>query len=247
MGGKILVNYFLLVSVALLMLISRMAAAQEGENKPVSAWGGEAEIGILVTRGNTHTDTQNIKLGVHYSAGPWEHSLKMESLRTTDNGSVSADRFGADYRSTYQFSDVDYAFAALRFEKDRFAGYERRTTENLGYGRKLYNTKVLLWDVEAGVGARQTDFTDNTRTDEGLIRVATNLEWKFTTTSAFKEELFVERGSTNTLTQSTTSLKVKINSSLAMKLGFKIQDNSVVPANKKHTDSETSLTLVYDF
>ena len=238
---------FLHLSVVSLVLFTQIVAAQESEKKPASAWGGEAEIGILMTRGNTHTDSQNIKLGVHYTTGLWEHKLKVESLRTTDNGTVSADRSGADFRSTYQFSAVDYAFGALRYERDRFAGFDRRTTENIGYGRKLFNTPSFHWDVEAGGGARQTDYTDNTSTDEGIVRVATNLEWKFSATSAFKQELFVEHGSANTLTQSTTSLKVKINSSLAMRLGLKVQDNSEVPDDKKHTDTETSLTLVYDF
>jgi len=232
---------------ALPLIFSQGVTAKENESNPASAWGGEAEIGILVTRGNTHTDSQNIKLGVHYTAGKWLHQLKISSLRTRENDTVSADRFGADYRSTYQWSPLDYAFGALRYEKDRFAGFDRRTTENIGYGRKLYNEKTLLWDVEAGVGARQTAFIDNTRSDEGIIRLATNVEWKFSTTSSLKEELFVEKGSENTLTQSTTSLKVKINSSLAMKLGLKVQDNSKVQDDKKHTDSETSLTLVYDF
>lgn len=233
--------------IILLVPFSQITFAQEEGTKPASAWGGEAEVGILMTRGNTHTDTQNIKLGVRYKTGAWEHKLKLESLRTRDNDVVTADRFGADFRSTYQFSAVDYGYAAVRYDKDRFAGFDRRTTENIGYGRKLYNTKTLLWEVEAGVGARQTDFTDNTKTNEGIMRAATNLEWKFTDTSAFKEELFVESGSINTLTQSTTSLKVKINSSLAMKLSFKVQDNSEVPDAKKHTDTETALTLVYDF
>ena len=231
----------------ILLLVSQVTSADEGANKPASAWGGEAEVGLLITRGNTHTDTQNIKLGVHYTAGAWEHKLKVESLRTRDNDVVTADRFATDFRSTYQFSAADYAYGALRYEKDRFAGFDRRTTENIGYGRKLYNEKHLLWDVEAGVGARQSDFTDNTSTREGIVRAATNIEWKFTDTSSLKEELFVEKGSINTLTQSTTSLKVKINSALAMKLGFKVQDNSEVPDDKKHTDTETALTLVYDF
>jgi putative salt-induced outer membrane protein len=244
-------QYMVCLFVLFFWVTGVMAAAPENTTKaeeaPASAWGGEAEIGILITRGNTHTDSQNIKLGVHYTADSWQHKLRLESLRTEDNGVVSADRFGAFYRSTYQFSTRDFAYGDLRYEKDRFAGFDRRTAEVIGYGRKLYTVKPFLWDVEVGVGARQTDRTDNTKTDEGVVRLATNLEWKISETSALKEELFVEKGSANTLTQSTTSLKLKINSSLAMKLGLKVIDNSDVPIGKKHTDTETALTLVYDF
>jgi putative salt-induced outer membrane protein len=242
MIGKILPGLLVLLSI-----LTQTAFATEDKNAATTGWGGEAEIGILMTRGNTHTDTQNIKLGVHYDTPKWEHKLKLAYLRTKDDGVVSADKFGADYRSTYKFSALDYAFASVRYEKDRFAGFDRRTTENLGYGRKLYNEKRILWDVEAGVGARQTNYTDNTDDNEGLVRLATNLKWQITDTSSLKEELSVEHGSINTLTQSITSLTVKINSSLAMKLGLNVQDNSTVPPGIKHTDTETALTLVYDF
>ena len=242
-----MIKIYLLSIVALFILIGQAnSTEQAGNNKPAAAWGGEAEIGILMTRGNTNTDSQNIKLGVHYNADSWEHKLQLESLRTEDSGVVSADRFVANYRSTYKFSVLDYGFGALRHENDRFAGFDRRDTEVIGYGRKLYNEKSLIWAVEAGLGARQTARTDNTDTNEGVIRLATNVEWKITNTSSLKEDLFVESGSSNTSTESTTSLKVKINSSLAMKLGFKVQDNSDVPVGIKHTDTQTSLTLVYD-
>lgn len=215
--------------------------------KPVSAWSGEAEVGILMTRGNTHTDSQNIKLGVKYKTGNWDHKLRLASLRATDNAVVSADRFSALFRSTYQIGLKAYAFGDLRHVNDRFSGFDSRNTEVIGYGRKLYRTPTFKWDAEAGVGARQSHYTDNTQQDDAIVRLATELAWKFTPTSEFKQHLFVETGSDNTMTQSTTSLSVKINSSLAMKLGLDIQNNSKIPAGKKHTDTTTSVTLVYDF
>jgi len=223
-----------------------LAASEGSADRPAPAWGGEAEVGILMTRGNTHTDTQNIKLGLQHTKGAWEHKLKLAYLRTEESGVVSADRYGVDFRSTYQFKVKSYAFGALRYEDDRFAGFDRRTTEVAGYGRKLIDDKSLRWNAETGLGARQTAYTDNTRTDEGIVRLATKLEWAITGTSAFTQEVFVERGSANTLTQSTSALKVKINSSLAMKLSINVQDNSKVPVGKKHTDTQTALTLVYD-
>jgi len=237
-----------LLGFALLsLMISSVHAAEEAAKKSTSPWGGEAEVGILITRGNTETNTQNIKLGVHYKVDPWLHQLSLESLRTEDRGVVSADRFGAYYRSTYKISEPDYAYGSLRYEDDPFAGFDKRTTEVIGYGRKLFNEKAFLWDVEAGVGGRQTDRTDNTSTSEAIVRLATLLQWNISETSALKEELSVASGSENTLTESITSLKVKINSALAMKLRFKVTDNSDVPVGKKNTDTETAVTLVYDF
>ena len=117
----------------------------------------------------------------------------------------------------------------------------------LGYGRKLYTGPRFLWDVEAGAGARQTDLTDGTSTDEAIYRLATLLTWKISETSAVKEELSVEGGSDNTYTESITELKLRINAALAMKVTFSVKDNSDVPAGIKNTDTATAVTLVYDF
>jgi putative salt-induced outer membrane protein len=238
--------YLPVILVLITVVGQSNATEQAAATTPVEGWGGEAEIGILMTRGNTDTTTQNIKLGVHYHTGAWEHKLQWLSLRSEESGVVSAERTDTYYRSTYNFSRRNYAYGSLRHENDRFAGFNRRDTEIIGYGYKLYNEKPLLWDLETGVGARQTDYTDNTDSNEGIVRLATKIEWLMTQTSSLKQELYVESGSLNTATQSTTSLKVKINSSLAMKLSVNVQNNSEVPVGTLHTDTVTALTLVYD-
>lgn len=222
-------------------------AAEEAESKPSGKWGGAAELGIITTRGNTNTTTSNAKLRVEYKKAPWTHQLTMESVRAEDSGTTTADSFLTQYRGKYQFSKRGYYFANLRYEDDPFAGFDQRTAEIVGYGRNLYQGKRFNLDMEVGVGARQTEFTDNTTTDESVIRLGANMDWKISDTSSLTEELFVEDGDKNTVSESTTALKVKINTSLALKVSVKVKDNSEVPVGKKHTDTTTAVTLVYDF
>jgi putative salt-induced outer membrane protein len=159
----------------------------------------------------------------------------------------TANRDMALYRARYQLYDYNYLFGLLRYESDVFAGYDQRTTEVAGYGHQLYNLDVFKWDIEAGLGANQTDNTDGTTVDEGIYRLATDLIWNFTKTSSLGQEIFVESGKSNTSTEATTALKMKINSTLAFKLTYKIKNNSDVPPGIEHTDTQTSVTLVYDF
>lgn len=239
--------YKLLSATIIYLLANPAWAAEPVTEKPASPWSGEAELGMLFTRGNTETSTTNAKLKIQYDTEHWAHRLQLEYLTAEDRGTTTADRFLAGYRSTYKLSERAYAFGSLRYEDDRFAGYDQRTTEVLGYGRKLYTGPVFLWDVEIGGGARQTDLTDGSSTDEAIYRVATLLTWNITETSSLKEELSVEGGSENTYTESITELKVRINAALAMKVTFAVKDNSDVPVGIKHTDTETAVTLVYDF
>jgi putative salt-induced outer membrane protein len=222
----------------------------QGEEKKAESnksWKGEAELGFISTTGNTETRTLNAKLAVEYNIAEWTHQFRTETLRSKDSGVETANRDMALYRLRYQLAHSNYLFGLLRYEKDVFAGYDQRTTEVAGYGHQIYNLEKFKWDVEAGLGARQTDNTDNTESNDGIVRLATGLLWHFTETSSFGQDVFVEKGSNNTSTEATTALKVKINSTLAMKLTYKIKDNSQVPVGLKHTDTETAVTLVYDF
>ena len=225
-------------------LFAAEAPKNDADNKH---WKGEAELGILTTRGNSNTTTINAKLGVEYQEDKWTHGLRYEALRTEDNGTDTADRDMLLYRAKYQLAKANYLFGNLRYESDPFAGYDRRTTEVVGFGHQIINETDLKWDAEVGAGARQTELTDNTQTDEAIARLATKALWSMTQTSTLGQEVLVEHGSENTYTEATTDLKVKINSALAMKLTFKVKDNSDVPVGKKHTDTETAVTLVYDF
>lgn len=235
-------RYILFISC----LIPAQLLAKEA-NPADDGWGGSAELGLITTRGNTETSTSNARLTINYKTAPWTHQLNVESLRAEDSGVITADRSEARYRAQYQFSARGYYFGSLRYEDDPFAGYDQRTTEVIGYGRNLSEGKIFNMDLELGVGGRQTDFTDNREIDETIYRLATKLNWKISETSSVSEELSVEGGDENTVTESTTELKVKINTSLAMKATLKIKDNSDVPVGTKNTDTTSSVTLVYDF
>ena len=80
-----------------------------------------------------------------------------------------------------------------------------------------------------------------------LLRVATELEWRVTQTSVFKQIISVEAGSDNTRTLSETSLSASISNAMQMKLGFAVANDTKVAPGKERTDTVTSATLVYKF
>ena len=240
-------NNKLLTCLFVLFLPASYVNAAEVKDQPKQGWEGEAELGIIATSGNTDTSSTNGKLRVEYLENKWTHQVRLETVRAKDRDTLTADRLMVLFRSKYQFSERGYYFGTIRYEEDVFAGYDQRTTEIVGYGRNLYAGEKFHMDMETGVGGRQTNNTDNTSVDETVLRVATNMSWKISETSSIKEELFVEFGDVNTLTESVTDLKVRINSALAMKVSFTVKDNSEVIAGKKHTDTQTAVTLVYDF
>lgn len=223
------------------------AVTQARQSEVPGKWQGGAELGFVTTSGNTDTQSTNAKITIEYLKQQWKHQFKADAFRSEENGVTTADHYSFLFRSQYNIREKEFMFGSARYEKDVFSGFNSRTTEVIGYGYEVIRTDDFNMNLDAGVGARQTRFVDNTKTNEAILRLATALEWKISPTSEFRQGLSVEHGDKNTYTESVTQLKVKINSSLAMKLTTTIKDNSEVPAGKKHTDSETAVTLVYDF
>ncbi|HEY8938786.1 MAG TPA: DUF481 domain-containing protein, partial [Cellvibrio sp.] len=89
----------------------------------------------------------------------------------------------------------------------------------------------------------------DTLTDESgaMLRAATALEWKITSTAEFKQTISVESGADNTRTQSETSLSASITEAMKMKVGFAVANDTDVAPGKEKTDTTTFVNLVYNF
>jgi len=236
-------------------IASSMAmAAEEKEKEKKSPWTSTAELGYVVTSGNSETSTINAKIDATHEKESWRHNVHAESFassttdKTTNIETRSAERYQLSGKSDYKFNETDYAFALLNYDKDRFSGYQYQASVSLGYGRRLLNEKDMTFDAEVGPGMRtiKVDGAQDSES-EGLLRLAIKYVWKVSDNSTFTEDLSSDFASDLTVTKSITALTANINSSLAMKLSLTTKNNSVVPAGSKKTDTETAVTLVYSF
>ncbi len=208
---------------------------------------GEAELGAVATSGNTNTRSVNTKARLRYVSGRWRHEGHAAVLRASDGGKVTAERYVLSGKSDYDLSPHNYLFATLRYEKDRFSGYDDQVSEAVGYGRRLVDRPTLTLDLELGLGGRHSQQTGGRRRDVGIVRSAGKLGWNISATARFTQGLVVESGSDNSSTESVSALKVKINGNFALKTSLTVTNNSSVPPGIQHTDTITAVTLVYDF
>ncbi len=211
-------------------------------------WSGDVELGWVTTSGNSNTRTVNAKGKLHYVKGPWRDQVQAAVFKASDSGVVTAERYLLSGKSDYFYSRYNYLFATLRYVKDRFSGYDYQVSEVAGYGRRLIDDPALTFDLELGLGGRQSQETGvGRRRDVGIVRGAAKLGWDISATARFTEELTVESGSDNTTSESVTALKVKINGNFSMKSSVTVTNNSNVSPGIQHTDTITAVTLVYDF
>jgi putative salt-induced outer membrane protein len=219
---------------------TKKAAAKEG-------WQGSVSLGYLATTGNTDTRSLNGQILAAYKSGPWQDALSLQALQSSQSGVTTAENYYLSGQSNYSFTANDYVFAMADYLRDTFSGYQRRTSQIIGYGRRLLNSDSQQLDVELGAGARQTRYTNNTSTSELLERLAANYLWKFTEKSNFSENLSVDHGVSNTFTQSITALTTNLAGSFALSLSYTVKHNSSVLPGFKNTDTTTAISLVYTF
>lgn len=223
-----------------------MSAHLAAEEDAAPTWTGGAELGFVITSGNTETQTVNGKVDVTKDLETWRNNAKLEALNTSENEETSAEKYIAAWKSDYKFDDSNFLFVTGQYEDDRFSGYDYQATFALGYGRRVIESDTQLLDLEAGPGFRRSKVTateDNE--DEGILKLAGKYRNKFSESAEFLEDLTIDVGEDSTISKSVTAIKAQVAGKLAMKVSFTIKHTSEVPEGTKKTDRETALTLVY--
>ena len=80
-----------------------------------------------------------------------------------------------------------------------------------------------------------------------IVRASTAYTWLISDTSKFTQTLSTEVGSENTKSRAESALTAVITGNLSMRLSFKMDHNSDVAANRDNLDTETAVSLVYNF
>jgi putative salt-induced outer membrane protein len=210
-------------------------------------WQGSMSLGYLHTTGNSNTVSLNTKAIAGYKSGNWQDSLSLTALNASQDNQRTAETYEGNGQSNYSLDDNDYVFAMGDYLSDRFSGYDRRTTEAFGYGRRLVNSDSQQLGIELGAGARQTRFTDQTGKHNVIERLAVNYLWQFSDHSNFSENLSAEHGIDNTFTQSVTALTANLAGNFALSVSYTVKHNTTVLPGFKNTDTITAISLVYSF
>ncbi len=233
----------------LALSMTGFAIAANAEDAPAPPWSAEVAVGIILTSGNTDTDSLSANAQVVNEREYWRHTGKAEMYTSSTEGTDTAERYLVSAKSDYKIGGgANYLFMMLAYEDDRFSGYDYQASETVGYGRNVIQRSDMMLDLEVGVGARQRKETETGDSDnEGIVRLAGKFEWAFNEYVAFGEELTVEVGEEATITTSITSLTSQLVGNLAAKLAFRVKNVSDVPDGVDKTDTETTATLVYKF
>lgn len=233
---------FTLIVAALVVPVSLMA--QEEVKSP---WTGKATLGYLATSGNTENSTLNTGVEVGFATGKWQHIANAAAINASENKVTTAEAYDLGWKTERNLTDKDFVFGRLDWRKDNFGAFDTQFSQTVGYGRRLIKTDRHLLNLEAGLGARQSETQDGLTENETIFRGGAYYKWQFSETAEFRQDVTVESGSANTYLVSDTAVSAKLVGNLALVASYTIKHNTDVPALTEKTDTYTALSLEYAF
>ena len=224
---------------------------------PIGSWSTSAELGAITTSGNTVGTSVTGKIDARQELDDWSNQYIFsgyfkEDKNIDDDGhryrERSAERFSASGKAAYKLmADNEKLFVLASHVNDRFGAYTKYSTLAVGHGSRWYQSEDKSVDVEVGPGYF-SGTNDEGMSEHGLtIRGAAAMKWKVSQSAMFTQTVSVERGTSNTHSIAESALSTKINGTMQMKAAFSARNDTRVPDDKKNTDTQTSLTLVYSF
>ena len=239
-------------SVCLMLAMPLAAQDQEAAD---GAWEGEAELGVLITSGNTEETNVNSRLGLKHEVETWRHKGEFRSAYSETDDETTAEKYRVALESDYKFADRQFWFVRAFYEDDRFSGYDFQSSLTTGYGNRVWaegDRSFLDLTVGAGYRFNKLDVPDSTGSrddDEAIARVAGQYDQALSDTALFRQTLSVEMGldDNETFSESETSIQANIVDSLSMKAAYRVQHLSDPPAGSERTDTELSVSLLYGF
>lgn len=221
----------------------------------LEGWTGQGEAGGFVSTGNAEESGLALGLGLKKESLKWRHRVDAIADYRETEGVKTKERYFAGYEGNYKITDRLYAVGALSWEKDVFAGIDRRFAESLGIGYRVIDQKTLHLDVDASVAARQTEYVrpqvsiPGKDYSESTIggRLGGRLVWDINENTSLSEVAVAYIDSRSNTLESTTALTTRLSGSLAARLSFNIRNESDPPLGREQTDTTTRVSLVYSF
>lgn len=208
---------------------------------------GRVRFGYIAASGNTESTNLNGKVELGLDQTDWRHAFVASSIYSKNEFETTAENYRAGYKADRKLGGKNYLFGSLSWEQDEFSGYNMRTAEAVGYGRRFLDTEIHVLDLEFGVGARQTELVDGDEQHETISRLAGNYLWKFGDNSDFSQQIVVESGSLNTYIESISALTSQLVGKLDLVISYTMKRNSSVQPGLEELDTYTTVSVQYSF
>ena len=230
------------VILVVVLITSSMAVAQE--EKRVNT---QIELGAIFTSGNTEDENVKYKVVVDWDQDEWDYRFSSDGFRSSKDDVLAAQRVYHVARAQYTINEASFIQTRLAYEDDRFSGFDSQSDLSVSYGRNLLRSRTDMdFSVNFGVGVRRSE-TETETSNEAIGRFEGNYLWNLSDSADFTQDFSVEAGSDSSIYRSESAVETTIMENLALKFSVKVKHQTEVPLFREKTDTETAVTLVWNF
>lgn len=240
-------------SVVLLhLLVLGITCGTAWAETPAKRWSNRAEVSFIRTGGNTDVTTLSLKNLFSYAiTDPLSISAKLEALSSKEGGSQTAERYLAELRGDYLFTQRMYGIASTTWLRDTFAGIATHYDGNLGGGYKFVDGPRHTLLGEAGATYTYEEYTNGSTDNYPGARLFGKYRFAFAEKNAFTQSVeylqSLDQASRQVIT-SETAVIAALNSIFSLKTSYTLRFHSKpVPADLKKTDTILEMALVASF
>jgi putative salt-induced outer membrane protein YdiY len=253
-----------LTALCLLPVVSYAVSAESTEQK--SPYTASAELGFLYKTGNTKSADLKAGFNLKHEKEKWRSSLAFnilakklekeddlgnEEFETTDN------KWDIAAQTNYTIGEEakNYLYGSLAHEQDKFSGFESQSSFSAGWGRQWHKTETSSFFADIGPGikydvTRATDAVPSESSTNLIIQAQALYTRKLNEHVEFKQYLVAKQATKsgeNSVYKSETSVTAQLIDALQLKFALRIDYDTEVKEGFEDTNTETSMTLIYNF
>ena len=238
------------------LLVAAVLAAPAAQ----AQWTGKAELGMMLSNGNTEARSANAKLDLTHQGAVWKNNIYAAVLYGDNADFATAERYEARWQLDRKITDKLSWFVGLRGEKDMFGAFNYQATASTGVTYQWIDNPKTKFDTSVGAGYRELQPQQLTKLPSGEVTQRTllpkdngavgtlgsNFEHAFTDTTKLTNKLLAEFGAANSTLQDDIALAVSMTDTLALSVGVGVRYNSDPPLGAVSTDTLFTVNLVYN-
>lgn len=211
--------------------------AQEAPPAPVTKV--TADFGYVTTSGNTSVTTLSAGEKLTHTRGRWVFDQTFNLVYGEQNGVTNTSFIKASLRGDFRIDRLFAFFAGTAFDRNAFAGIERRFEEIVGLQMRALAAPRDTIRIEAGANFVQQTAVDGTQQNFPAARGSAVWRHRFTAASYFQQNLEVipnlkEQEDWRINTES--SLVAPISQRIGIKLSYVIRYDNVPEPGFRTTD-----------
>lgn len=208
---------------------------------------GSMALQAQATSGNTDTRTLGLGTNFGYYDGTNGYELQLSYQYNEDEDGVSEDSLLYELEYTRDFSSAYYGFAKLQGTVDSFPTDTSDNFLGAGIGYRIYNTRDVQWDVQAGVGYRVADLNGVDDLGEGALSLSSSYFNRLNEAVSLTMDTDVIGSDSGTRVFNDLGVNVSMTETLALRTSLVTEYDTDPAPGRKDTDNALGVSVVYNF